>query len=290
VTARVPVTVVVPTIGRPVLLAALLDSLAAGDPQPDEVLLVDQSGGPAIATLAAAYTGLAVRCIETAPPNIARAMNAGLAAARNRLCLITNDDITVAPHWVGRAYEHLLAAPAALVTGRVLAGGTDPRRVPSVMTAEWPTDYTAPQPWGLFPGNCAGDRDAIGDLGGFDERPTLRIAAEDNDLAWRWLRAGRTIRYRPDLVVWHHDWREPHEIARRYREYGEGQGAMYAKHLLAGDLAIARYLLADLRRGLRGRLARLLLRRQPHTDWRQGLFPGVAVGFIRGTVEVLRRR
>ena len=134
-TPRAPVTVVVPTIGRTAMLAALLGSLAACDPQPDEVLLVDQSGEGDVTALAAAFTALDVRCMTTAPPNIARAMNAGLAAARHRTCLITNDDITVAPNWVGRCHAHVLDALGALVTGRVLAGGTDPRRVPSVMTA-----------------------------------------------------------------------------------------------------------------------------------------------------------
>ena len=33
---------------------------------------------------------------------------------------------------------------------------------------------------------------------------------------------------------------------------------------------------------LRAQLGRYTKGRAPHTDWRQGLFPGVLVGFVRG--------
>ena len=138
-----------------------------------------------------------------------------------------------------------------------------------------PRDFTKPQPWGLFPGNAGGARTPLLELGGFDERDAFGVAAEDNDLAWRWLRTGRSIRYRPELIVWHHDWRTDKEIVDRYVEYGRGQGALYAKHLKAGDLRIAPWLARDVARGLRAQAGRYIKRRAPHTDWRQGLFPGV---------------
>jgi GT2 family glycosyltransferase len=282
-----PATVIVPTIGRPAMLALLLDSLAAGDALPDEVIVIDQSGDDhAHLTLDRPFT---VRVLHTTPPNIARAMNAGLRAARNDRCLITNDDITVATSWV-RLCCALQDAPGVIATGRVLAGGSDSRRVPSVMLNEFACDYRSPQPWGIFPGNCAVDRVAVLALGGFDERDGFRIAAEDNDLAWRWLAAGNVVRYRPELVVWHHDWRSADEIARRFREYGAGQGALYGKHLARGDLAILPFAVRDVARGLRGQVARILKRRAPHTDWRQGLFPGVVVGIVRGAYAELSAR
>lgn len=59
------------------------------------------------------------------------------------------------------------------------------------------------------PNNMVLDRDTVIKL--FDEGVGV---AEDNDLCWRWLSAGRTIRYEPDLVVTHHDWRTTGEIER----------------------------------------------------------------------------
>jgi len=282
VAERAPVTVVVPTIGRPQLLGRLLHSLAAGVVQPAEVLVCDQSGARETRALCDGYAPLTARWTNGGAPGIARAMNVGLRAAHHELVLITNDDITVAPDWVARAHALLEEDPASLVTGRVLAGGDDPQRVPSTMLYEHARTFTKPQPWGLFPGNAGGARTPVLELGGFDERDAFGVAAEDNDLAWRWLRSGRTIRYRPELMVWHHDWRTDAQIVERYREYGRGQGALYAKHLRRGDLRVAPWLARDVARGLRAQLGRYTKGRAPHTDWRQGLFPGVLVGFVRG--------
>jgi GT2 family glycosyltransferase len=279
---RLRVTVIVPTIGRPQLLAGLLHSLAAGDRQPAEVLVCDQSGERETRALCYGFAPLVVRWVDGGPPGIARAMNVGLRAAHHDLVLVTNDDITVAVDWVRRAHALLAADPAVLVTGRVLPGGDDAKRVPSTMLQTAARDFTRPQPWGLFPGNAGGNRTRILAIGGFDERAAFGVAAEDNDLAWRWLRAGNTIRYRPELVVWHHDWRTDAEIAARFREYGRGQGALYAKHVRAGDWRIAGWLVRDTLRGLRGHAARVVKHRAPHTDWRQGLFPGVLTGFVAG--------
>ncbi len=167
--------------------------------QPAEVLVCDQSGSRETRALCDGYAPLTARWTDGGPPGIARAMNVGLRAAHHELVLITNDDITVAPDWVARAHALLVEDPASLVTGRVLAGGDDPQRVPSTMLYEHARTFTKPQPWGLFPGNAGGARTPLLELGGFDERDAFGVAAEDNDLAWRWLRSGRTIRYRPEL-------------------------------------------------------------------------------------------
>jgi hypothetical protein len=45
---------------------------------------------------------------------------------------------------------------------------------------------------------------------------------------------------------------------------------------------MAPWLARDVARGLRAQLGRYTKGRAPHTDWRQGLFPGVLVGFVRG--------
>jgi GT2 family glycosyltransferase len=38
------------------------------------------------------------------------------------------------------------------------------------------------------------------------------VAAEDNDFRYRWLTSGRKVRYEPEMVVWHSDWRTPEEL------------------------------------------------------------------------------
>jgi hypothetical protein len=48
--------------------------------------------------------------------------------------------------------------------------------------------------------------------------------------------------------VWHHDRRTDAPIIERYREYGCGQGALYAKHLRRGDLRVTPWLACDIAR------------------------------------------
>ena len=72
-------------------------------------------------------------------------------------------------------------------------------------------------------------RSVVLEFGGFDG--SICPSAEDNDFSYRWLRAGRHIRYEPDFVVWHHDWRTREQLERLYVGYGIGQGMVYGKHL-----------------------------------------------------------
>jgi GT2 family glycosyltransferase len=53
----VPVTVVIPTIGRLEPLRRCLESLARSVPPPDEILVVDQSHDPAIEAVVAKLAG-----------------------------------------------------------------------------------------------------------------------------------------------------------------------------------------------------------------------------------------
>ena len=65
-----PVSVVVPTIGRLASLEACLRSLAACDPPPAEVLIVDQSRAPDVHELAGRVAGLDARVIPCAERGI----------------------------------------------------------------------------------------------------------------------------------------------------------------------------------------------------------------------------
>ena len=159
--------------------------------------------------------------------------------------LITNDDCTVADDWVGVALARLAGDPRLIVTGSVLAAG-DEARVPSTKQDPRPRDYTGSlQDGALYGANMAASRDALLSFGGFDER--IVPSAEDNDLGYRWLRSGRSLRYEPAMRIWHHDWRTPRELRSLYRRYGVGQGMFYAKHLAERDRTMLRFMLRDLR-------------------------------------------
>lgn len=210
---------------------------------------------------------------------MARARNAGLRAAEHEAVAMTDDDCTVAPSWVGTASRLLGERPGGMITGRVLAIG-DRRSVPSTNYGAVPRDYTGQRHCGvLYTNNTAFPRSEVLALGGFDERFQT---AEDNDLCYRWLRAGRELWFRPELVVWHHAWRTPDELRRVYRAYWRGQGVFYAKYLRAGDVAVLRLMASDLYHGARATAGGVAGRRRDPSDPRLGALGGITAGLVRG--------
>lgn len=277
---HVPVSVVVPTIGRVELLQACLGSVRRCEPGAAEVLLVDQSEDTTVAGLVDSLAWPELHLIPCERRGVAHGTNTGLRLAAHEIVLVTHDDCTVEPDWVGTAWRLMADDPHRIVTGRVLPGGDDPDHVPSTIVTTAARDYAFETDFAvLFPSNMAIDRTMALDLGGFDERIPF---AEDNDFCYRWLRARLPMRYEPALVVSHHDWRTDRQLERLYVDYAVGQGFFYAKHLRQGDLGISRYLALDLYQGARGLAAHLVRRRPRWSDWRQGLPRGLPVGLVRG--------
>jgi GT2 family glycosyltransferase len=276
----VPVSVVVPTIGRKHQLAACLASLARCRPQAAEIVVVDQSGMDEIEDLVRRFPPAGARVIRSRRRGVAAARNEGLRGADNETVLMTDDDCTVAESWVGIAHGLAVGDPSRIFTGRVLPAGPDSRLVPSTMANEKPRDFTGERTcWALYSGNVVMSRSAVLALGGFDERFDT---SEDNDLCYRWLRAGRGLSFEPALTVWHEDWRSHEELERLYVAYWRGKGMLYAKHLRRGDPTMLRFLLADSRDALRASAARLLKGRPRWSDPRRGIFRGLPAGLLAG--------
>jgi GT2 family glycosyltransferase len=284
VTVIVPVSVVIPTIGRAELLRACLESVAACRPRPAEILVVDQSGGPEVDTLVRRFGAAGGRTIDCVGRGIALAMNVGLRAAEHDIVLVTHDDCTVARSWVGTGWNLMTPDSRWIVTGRVLPMG-DPSAIPATKDDPNRHDYTGEiQCAVLFPNNMALNRSMVLAFGGFDER--FEHAAEDNDLCYRWLRAGNRLRYEPELVVWHHDWRSGEQLRQVYLRYGEGQGRFYAKHLRSGDLTMLRFLADELRATVVGAAAAVWRGRGWGGDLEQRqTLRGMPIGLLKGWRE-----
>jgi GT2 family glycosyltransferase len=187
-------------------------------------------------------------------------MNIGLRAAAHSRVLVTHDDCTVSRDWVGVGFEASQADPRGVITGRVLPPDGSPY-VPSIKSSTEPEDFTGIITTGvLWPNNMYLNREAVADIGGFDERKGFWGAAEDNDLCYRWLRAGGSLRYEPRMLVWHHDWRSPEQLVRLHITYARSQGVFYTKHLyenrdrnmLPMIKAELRLMRRELREGVRG--------------------------------------
>ena len=276
----VPVTVVVPTVGRPQELRACLKSLAAGRIRPAEVLVVDQSKDAAVAAVLDQEWDCGVVRVGLAVANVAQARNAGLETASHDIVLMTDDDCTVDPRWVAAAWEEMQASPHGIVTGFVRAAENN-RLVPSTKESMAPEDFTGTRRCDvLYTGNAAMNRHMVLAMGGFDAR--FARCAEDNDLCYRWLKAGGVLRYTPDMVVVHHGARRPEELERLHAGYYFGQGQFYGKHLRARDPAVLRFLIRDIRDVLRAWAARILLRRERWTDPRRAILRALPAGICSG--------
>ena len=279
-------TVVLPTIGRAALVRACLASLERCTPRADEILVIDSSSDGSVAEVVASFSHIGVEAVPERKRGLGYAFNAGLRAAKHEVVLLTNDDCVVDPAWVGVGSARLGRDGEVIVTGRVLPEG-DSETVPSTIVDPHPREHKERPAFVLYTQSMALVRSSALAFGAFDGR--ISPSAEDNDLSYRWLRAGRRIYYEPDFVVWHRDWRSPDELSRLYVDYGIGQGLVYAKHLLRGDIRIARFVARDAYAAARGLVDRAVRGRRSHGDWRLGLAQGLPIGLARGWRQYRRR-
>ena len=230
------VTVVIPTVGR-ALLEACLDSIAAGTVWPAEVVVVDQSQtdlvDPWIVRLRTA--GLSTTHVRTYESGIAAATNRGFERVQTPFVATTHDDCRVRADWLETIAARVREVGDAIVTGRVEPEGDGV--VLTIVTSAEPMTYTRPMIDRdvLFPPSMALPIRLLERVGYLDEHPSLRLAGEDNEWAYRALRSGIPIVYDPEAVVSHVAWQGRGELKEVYRRYARGQGAFYGKYVRRGD-------------------------------------------------------
>lgn len=219
------VSVVIATLGRPEPLDRALDSLAASEVRPDEVLVVDgdEGHGPdhGAEAVVARWAGgpIDVRYLP-APRGLTRQRNTGLDAARGDVVLYLDDDARVRPDTLRRVLLAYREPDVVGVTGRVVephsnrVGGKDSRvrallrgrgRDGTFTAAGYPRrliDETATVDIEFMQGCFMSARTPLAREVRFDERLTGYGLAEDEDFAYRLSRRGR-VRYLGDAVVDH---------------------------------------------------------------------------------------
>ena len=237
-------SVAISTLDRPEALARCLDALLGGEMLPAEVVVVDQSGNCATKDL------VEQRQASTAPIQYMRQARRGLSASRNyaisharcRVVAVTDDDCVPDPQWTS-AIERTFASPTApdALTGRILSLCTDIPGLFKVATRESTqrTEFRGKVlPWLVGGGgNFAVRRDWFLRIGGCDERLGVGSsgkAAEDMDFFYRLLRAGGSIRYEPEALIYHEP-KSKSERMTRHWSYGYGIGAFSGIWLRRGD-------------------------------------------------------
>lgn len=237
-------SIIVPTCRGEHRLPALLDALATQDFSGDfEVIVVlDGPSAEVEQVLDDHAERLPLRRLVQDPQRgVAAALNRGYAAARGRILIRCDDDLTPGPGWLGgHLAEHAGAAPVGMisVTRDVFDPVTRYAEVYGVPANQQSREraYGLPpeERWTLWAACNSVDQDAWAQVGGFDESFGY---GEDSELGYRLHRAGVELRVDPALEVAH---RGPiHEVARRVpRAYlaGESRRRFAERHPEAARL------------------------------------------------------
>jgi GT2 family glycosyltransferase len=242
-----------------------------------EIVVVDQSERRDTRALVEGVDGIRYLRSE---PGLSRARNDAVRASRAPFIAFTDDDVTFPPDWLPRIVELFDRSPdVGAVCGRAVKpdGKFEPGSPSGVY--RWPA-----HPFRLGSGfNLSVRREALEDVGGFDERlgaGTSFSSAEDTDMLYRLLKGSWSVVCSDEITVVHHDWRSPRAELRLHYGYGWGAGAQTAKHLAAGDRRAAWVALREVAHHL-AMLPRALLSGQLRTAALQPPFiAGLARGFF----------
>jgi GT2 family glycosyltransferase len=282
---REDLTIVIPTLGRPILQACLR-SIIAGSLWPAQITVVDQSSDPSIEVWLTPLQSLGIRALHlpSRQQGRASALNRGLERVRTRFVAVTDDDCFVDRDWLRNMAAWLVKNPEAIISGRVEPAGD--QAVVAVVTSQSPATYYRPRLRfdAMSGGNMGTSMAVIRRVGFFDEDPRLRLA-EDGEWAYRALRSGVPIVYAPEVSVRHYGWRDERQRTATYRAYARSHGAFYGKRLRKGDYFIALratiHHLRALRRWLRGLVTGNQEQRVIGFAYLTGLLPGIVVGLGR---------
>ena len=255
VPAGVTYTVVIPTTGRDALHTLLRALDAADGPAPREIIVVDDRPLHT-AALALPATDVALRVLRSGGLGPAAARNSGWRQATTEWVAFLDDDVCTPADWPSRLVADLAELPADV------AGSQGRIHVPDPPDGRRPTDdergtVALAGAWWIT-ADMAYRRDALAEVGGFDER-FPRAYREDADLALRVRETGRRLVSGARVTV--HPARQGdflasvraqrgnadnallrHKFGARWRGLiGEGSGSLgrHAVTTLAGAVAVA---------------------------------------------------
>lgn len=284
-------TVAIATMDRPAALERCVKALLAGETLPAQIIIVDQSGTDATGELVARKDWTAVvpvTYVRQSCSGLAASRNAALAHATQQIVAFTDDDCVPDERWLTSIMRGFEYPGTDVVTGRILPLGPEtPGFHPvSLRTSLVRCVFRGRSiPWKAGSGgNVAARAEWLKRTGGFDERLGVGSpgrSAEDIDMLYRLLRAGATLRYEPDAIVFH----ERQETERRLRSrpsYGFGMGAFCALWARRYD-AFAFWMLAQwCTERTRSLLASFVRRRWPRVREELLMLRGAMSGFVYG--------
>ena len=276
------ISIVIPTLGRPILEQSLF-CILEGSAWPGCLIVVEQGTNPEVANwlVRVQEIGIRVKHIRSTQRGRSAGINRGLEQVLTRFVAITDDDCFVAEDWLANMARELRTHPEAVITGRVEAAGEE---MIVVVTSTVPSLYRRPRIKfdSMSGGNMGTSIEVFRKVGLFEEDPVM-ATAEDAEWSYRALRTGVSILYDPAVVVTHYGWRDIEKRSEQYRDYARSHGGFYGKYLRKGDLFILLRTLVHFARAFRRWLAGIW---NGDTEsalngkaYCVGLLPGIIAGF-----------
>lgn len=276
------ITIVIPTLGRPILEQSL-HWILAGSVWPGRLIVVEQGSSSDVARWLdrIQQIGISVTHIISDQRGRSAGINRGLERVTTEYVAITDDDCFVREDWLLNMAASLRRTPNMVVTGRVEAAGEE---MIIVVTSTTPAIQMRPRVKfdTMSGGNMGAPLAVFKKAGLFDEDPVMSTA-EDAEWSYRALRKGISILYDPGVVVWHYGWRDVEKRGEQYYRYALSHGGFFGKYLRRGDLFILLrallHFVRALRRwllGLTGNNAELALNGRAYC---LGLLPGIIAGW-----------
>lgn len=224
------VSVVIATYNAADTLEACLASLERLAYPNFEVIIVDDGSEDGTRAIAARFSSFNYIDLGS-NRGLSAARNAGVRAARGEIIAFTDADCQVDDQWLRflvAAFEHndwaavggpnLLPPEDGYVASAVMATPGGPAHVML-------TDRIAEH----IPGcNMAFRADALRKVGCFD--PQFRVAGDDVDLCWRFLKHDMTIGFAPGAFVWHHRRSTIGAFIRQQMGYGRAESLLFRKY------------------------------------------------------------
>jgi GT2 family glycosyltransferase len=242
---NISLSVVIPTLGRPILIDTLKSLLAAQGAAGMEIIVAGRIADPVIAAQVKALVAAnpCLRQLEVAFPtgDSSRKKTAGLEVSRAGIVAFIDDDVVVAPDWPLRIVEPFADPAVGLVSGPSLVPDGVPlmTRLAGITLASKAAGYVAqrymqgdPRPrqvrWSYLIGcNMAFRKSVLDALGGFD--PTF-WPGEEMIAAFQATRAGQILVFHPKAYLYHY----PRASLYRYVKQIYGYGATRIRLTRAG--------------------------------------------------------
>lgn len=187
-----------------------------------------------------------VRYLFEGRQGLSHARNRGIAETSSSIIAFTDDDCLVERQWASTIVREFSTDQSlAVLGGRVEPGDPNGQAVGTRTCSDRKQITSFQELFGHMIGcNMAFSRKVFEVIGGFDPllgKGTSLGSAEDLDLLYRALKGQFTIVYVPEAVVVHaHERASTNSIQQVNDEYAKGRGGFYWKHVVRGDLKIAK--------------------------------------------------